>query len=299
MPALTIPQGALEELLLHELRANAVEIRVPFSATAFERRHDVIRVGIQRREPLGSPAHCDEWDTVESSSIDAAFVIGADGYHSSVREALGVDNLDVAPTELFAMFEGPDMNGGSTFDLALAAGLGTLAMPLPDQRARWGFQLAAAPEGPLTLERLRVLAHARMPWFPRAPEELQWSTVTHFERRLARSFGDERVWLAGDAAHITSPFGGQSMNGGLTEARDLVERMADCLLLGKPLDSLAALGAAREREWAKLLGFRVEFQGSAQAPAWLREHARHIIPALPASGLDLQHLMRALGVEVR
>ncbi|MEP7051864.1 MAG: NAD(P)/FAD-dependent oxidoreductase [Pseudomonadota bacterium] len=299
MPALTIPQGAFEELLLRELRANAVEIRVPFCASGFERRHDTVRVGIQRREPLGSPAHCDEWATVETASIDAAFVIGADGYHSAVREALGVDNLDVAPTELFAMFEGPDSNGSSTFDLAFAAGLGSLAMPLPNQRARWGFQLGAALEGAPDLDRLRVLAHARMPWCNNAPEQLEWSTVTHFERRLARIFGDERVWLAGDAAHITSPFGGQSMNGGLTEVHDLVERMAECVFNGKSLDSLAALGAAREREWAKLLGFQVEFQSPAHAPAWLREHVRQIIPALPASGLDLQHLMRELEVTIR
>ncbi len=110
---------------------------------------------------------------------------------------------------------------------------------------------------------LRALAHARLPWRQPAPEQAEWSTVTHFERRLARTFGDERVWLAGDAAHITSPFGGQSMNGGLSEVYDLVERMADCVLNGKPSTALEQLGAAREREWAKLLGFQVEFQSAA------------------------------------
>ncbi len=298
MPALTIAQGTLEELLLKELRTYAVEIKAPYVATAFEQKPAGVRAHVQRREPLGSPARDDEWQLVEAASIDAAFVIGADGYESCVRVALGIDNLDLANTELFAMFEGPEARAGSTFELAFAAGLGSLAMPLPQQRTRWAFQLASSLEGSPNLGQLQALSRARMPWRGKLPEQVDWSTVTHFERRLARSFGDERVWLAGDAAHITSPFGGQSMNGGLTEVHDLVERMADSLLKGKPAESLARLSAAREHEWAKLLGFKVEFQSASDAPPWLHQHARHIIPALPASGLDLQHLLRELGVVI-
>jgi 2-polyprenyl-6-methoxyphenol hydroxylase-like FAD-dependent oxidoreductase len=296
MPALTISQGAFEELLLKELRANAVEIKAPYVATAFEREPALVRTHIQRREPLGSPAHCDEWEGVEASSIDSAFVIGADGYNSGVREALGLDNLDVGATETFAMFEGSAASASSTLDLVFAAGLGSIAMPLPEQRARWGFQLVSALDTTPSLAQLRALAAGRMPWRRSPPERFDWSTVTHFERRLARSFGSGRVWLAGDAAHITSPFGGQSMNGGLTEVHDLVDRMADCLLKGKSLGTVEQLGAAREREWAKLLGYKVELQNPDHAPAWLREHARRIISALPASGLDLQRLMGDLAV---
>jgi 2-polyprenyl-6-methoxyphenol hydroxylase-like FAD-dependent oxidoreductase len=300
MPALTISQGAFEELLLKELRAKAIEIKAPYVATAFEQEPAGVRTHIQRREPLGSPAHCDEWECVEASSIDSAFVIGADGYSSGVREALGLDNLDVGATETFAMFEGPEASAteSSTLELAFAAGLGSIVMPLPKQRTRWGFQLVSALDAAPNLDQLRALVGGRMPWRRSPPERVDWSTVTHFERRLARSFGNGRVWLAGDAAHITSPFGGQSMNGGLTEVHDLVDRMADCLLEGKSLDTVEQLGAAREREWAELLGFKVELQNPDNALAWLRGHARRIISALPASGLDLQRLMRDLGVTI-
>jgi 2-polyprenyl-6-methoxyphenol hydroxylase-like FAD-dependent oxidoreductase len=299
MPALTIAQSAFEELLLKALRSYGVEVRAPYSAVSFERRRGGVRTHVQRREPLGSPARYDEWETVESASVDATFVIGADGYDSSVRAALGADNLDVAGTELFAMFEGPDPNAGHTFDLAFGAGLASLAMPLPKQRSRWGFQLFSALDAAPSPSQLRALSHARMPWRRDVPDQVEWSTVTHFERRLARTFGEDGVWLAGDAAHITSPLGGQSMNGGLSEVHDLVERMADCLVQGKPAAILEQLGRAREREWAKLLGFGVQFEHPADAPAWLREHARRIIAALPVSGLDLQHQMRALGVAIR
>ena len=88
------------------------------------------------------------------------------------------------------------------------------------------------------------------------------------------------------------------MNGGLSEASDLVEHMAACLLEGKSLATLEQLAAAREREWHKLLGFNVQFDAAASAPAWLRENARRIVPALPASGPDLQQLLLQLGLTV-
>jgi 2-polyprenyl-6-methoxyphenol hydroxylase-like FAD-dependent oxidoreductase len=301
MPALTIPQGVLEELLMKELRYEAVEIRTPCEATAFGVSADVVRARVVRRE-LASPRSAGqegEWEPVESSLLEAEFVIGADGYDSRVRACLGIESLDVGATETFAMFEGPRATVGTTLDLSFQEGLGSVAMPLPEQRGRWGFQVDGDLSRVPDLAQLEELLKERAPWHEQAALGVDWSTVTHFERRLARRFGAGRVWLAGDAAHITSPFGGQSMNGGLTEAFDLVEYMAACLLERKPLATLEQLGAAREREWHKLLGFNPHFDGPENAPSWLREHARRIVPALPASGLDLQHLLRQLGMTVR
>ncbi|MET0794020.1 MAG: NAD(P)/FAD-dependent oxidoreductase [Polyangiaceae bacterium] len=301
MSALTITQSVFEELLLKELRNHEVEIRSPCEVTTLAFSPNSVQARIVRREfaTLGAPAHDGDWEPVESALIDAEFVIGADGYESRVRKSLGLDSLEVGATETFAMFEGPRATLGSTLDLAFEDGLGSAAFPLPSQRCRWGFQLGSDLGALPDIDRLRHLLRERAPWHDEQPTEVEWSTVTHFERRLARRFGSGRVWLAGDAAHITSPFGGQSMNGGLTEVHDLVEHMAGHLLEGKPLATLEQLGAAREREWHKLLGFNVRFDAAASAPAWLRENARRIVPALPASGLDLQHLLRQLGVTVR
>ena len=301
MSALTITQSVFEELLLKELRNHEVEIRSPCEATTLACSPNSVQARVVRRElaTLGAPAHDGDWEPVESALVDAEFVIGADGYESRVRKSLGFESLEVGATETFAMFEGPRAAVGSTLDLAFQEGLGSAAFPLPSQRGRWGFQLDSELGALPDLDRLRQLLAERAPWHDEQPTEVEWSTVTHFERRLARRFGNGRVWLAGDAAHITSPFGGQSMNGGLTEVHDLVEHMAGHLLEGKPLATLEQLGAAREREWHKLLGFNVRFDAPANAPAWLRENARRIVPTLPASGLDLQHLLRQLGVTVR
>jgi len=299
-PALTIAQSVFEEVLLKALREEDVEIRSPCEATALTRSAAAVQARVVRREfrTLGAPEHDGEWDPVESSLLDAAFVIGADGYQSRVRASLGLETLDVGATETFAMFEGPRSTVETTMELGFYDGLGSAAFPLPDHRGRWGFQLASAFSAPPDLEHLRALLSERAPWHEQAPAEVEWSTVTHFERRLARRFGSGRIWLAGDAAHITSPFGGQSMNIGLTEASELVEHMAGCILEGKSLATLEQLAATREREWHKLLGFNVQFDAVASAPAWLREHARRIVPTLPASGSDLQQLLAQLGLNI-
>ena len=197
------------------------------------------------------------------------------------------------------MFEGPQTRGESSFDLAFASGLGSIVLPLANRRTRWGFQLASDLSLTPDIGHLRAFLRERAPWQHEIPELVEWGTVTHFERRLARRFGRGRVWLAGDAAHITSPFGGQSMNGGLTEAHDLVAQMADCISGAKPVEALEQQAAIREREWHKLLGFNVQIDLLPNAPSWLTEHARRIVPALPASGQDLRSLLKQLGLAIR
>jgi len=300
-PALTIAQSVLEEVLLRALRDEDVQIRSPYEATTFTRSASSVQARVVRREfqTLGAPAHDGEWQPVESSLIDADFVIGADGYESRVRAILGFESVDVGPTETFAMFQGPRPTLDSAMNLGFQRGLGSASLPLHGHRGRWGFQLGSDFSALPDLDQLRTLLAERAPWHEPEPTDIEWSTVTHFERRLARRFGGGRVWLAGDAAHITSPFGGQSMNGGLSEASDLVEHMAACLLEQRSLATLEQLGAVREREWHKLLGFNVQFDAVASAPPWLREHARRIVPALPASGPDLHELLTQLGLTVR
>ena len=61
----------------------------------------------------------------------------------------------------------------------------------------------------------------RATWFRGRIDQINWRIMVRFERRLAKSFGQNRVWLAGDAGHLTGPAGMHSMNVGLREALDL------------------------------------------------------------------------------
>jgi 2-polyprenyl-6-methoxyphenol hydroxylase-like FAD-dependent oxidoreductase len=77
-----------------------------------------------------------------------------------------------------------------------------------------------------------------------------------FERRLAASFGRGRVWLAGDAAHLTGPAGMQSMNAGLAEAHQLATSIARIRGGQAGLEELEAYGRERLADWGFLLGLR-------------------------------------------
>jgi len=306
-PALAVSQLTLEKVLLAALRERRVEVRAPHQASSLEQGEHAVEVRVVRRElaTLGSPAHYSEWEPVESSRISAKFVIGADGYESRMRDALGIHTAEVGALESFAMFEVPRRTPKSTTArLGFCDGLGDVTYPLPDQMTRIGFQLAEGLDLPPDSSRLGDLLSRRCPDFAlgEAVEHgdsfVRWASVMHFERRLTRRFGRGRVWLAGDAAHVTSPLGNQSMNVGLYEAHDLTERIADCVRSGSSPSLLERYGSEREREWHKLLGVNVSFELLPGAPSWLASHARRLVPAIPASGPDLTEILRELGLRL-
>lgn len=297
-PALSIPQAALEKILLELVREEAIDIHSPCQGTELTVHADSVQTRIVRRELSQSGSARDEgpWEPVESWLIDSAFVIGADGYESRVRTALAIESTTLGGTETFALFEGPSASESSTFELGFYDGLGSVSNPLPGGRTRWGFQLATDFHAPASVERVQELLAERMPWTNCRPTDLEWSTVSHFERRLSKRFGSGRVWLAGDAAHVTSPLGGQSMNRGFSEAYDFVQHMAGSIQQQAPIAALQQLGATQARDWHQLLGFNVSYSAKPGAPAWVGEHARRIVPSLPASGQDLQPLLAQLGM---
>ena len=299
-PALAVSQRILEVALLSALREERVELRTPLQAVTFEQQAGHVDVRVVRRElvTLGSPAHYSEWEPIDSSIVRASFVIGADGYDSRVRSALGIEPVSMGSTETFAMFEAADGIEGHTAHLCLDDDLGSVMLPLPGARMRWGFQIGDHLDEDADIERLRGLLAERAPWYLGQPTSVSWGTVIHFERQLARRFGKNRVWLAGDAAHVTSPLGSQSMNAGLAEAHDLAERMASAARSPDGLDMLDSYGAERAREWHKLLGVNVRFDLLPHAPSWLSAHARRIVPVLPASGAELTGLLERIGLRL-
>jgi 2-polyprenyl-6-methoxyphenol hydroxylase-like FAD-dependent oxidoreductase len=308
-PALAVSQAVLEQVLVDGLRAQGVSIRVPYQAATLEQGPDHVDVRLLRRElvTLGSPAHYSEWEPVDSSIVRAAFVIGADGYESRVRSALGIELVELSPAESFAMFESAtQVEDAPVFRLGFRGGLGNVAYPIAGERRRWGFQVDRGLDAPADSTRLNELLlewAAELP--PSAGDELRreqlehvdWGTVIHFERRLCRRFGKGRVWLAGDAAHVTSPFGAQSMNLGFSEAHELVERIIQSLRAGGA-SALEEYSVERVREWHKLLGVNVSFELLPRAPRWLSTHIRRLVPALPASRNALTELLEQLGVRL-
>jgi 2-polyprenyl-6-methoxyphenol hydroxylase-like FAD-dependent oxidoreductase len=144
------------------------------------------------------------------------------------------------------------------------------------------------------MELSRLLAD-RMPWYTAQPGSFEWCGSTDFQPAVASSFGDGRVWLAGDAAHSTGPLGAQSMNVGMQEADELTLHIAESLT-GQRGALGTAYAAGRRLEWNRLLGLGAGAPSLAHAPAWVGRNMPQLLTALPVSGDDLHDVLEQLRV---
>jgi 2-polyprenyl-6-methoxyphenol hydroxylase-like FAD-dependent oxidoreductase len=270
---------------------------------------------IERLERLGTGEDAPT-AVADAYIVRPEHVLGADGFHSVVRHALQASWIEISPAELFAVFEvAVDGDPGSEARVILDEGATSVLWPLGMHRARWSFQIddwpgfeeprfksrrlpqvADEPFPYLVRGRLEKLIAERAPWFSLDMGEVIWSMTVRFEHRLAGRFGRENAWLAGDSAHLASPVGAQSMNLGLKEAWDLARAFDGVLREDAPLELLERCEAEHRNEWRRLLGARGKPSCGPATDPWVRKHAACLIPCLPASGADLDLLLRQLGL---
>ncbi|RSN07211.1 pentachlorophenol monooxygenase [Streptomyces sp. WAC 01325] len=160
-------------------------------------------------------------------SVRARYAVAADGGRSAVRRALGIgmtgETVDPKPTLVAdARITGLDRDNWHIFP-PRGDGDGFLAVcPLAGTE---DFQVTAQfPEGSsvdLSLEGVRKVVAARSHLAPEDVTEVRWASDFRPRAALADRFRDRRVFLAGDAAHIHSPAGGQGLNTSVQDAYNL------------------------------------------------------------------------------
>lgn len=170
----------------------------------------------------------------------ARWLVGCDGGHSSVRKGAEI-KFPGETREDIRMF----VADGEVHGLGREAwhlwrsdeGFVTIC-PLPSTDLfQFGFVLNSGEEAPQTLHEMQATLDRRIGPSGIRLNTPQWSSVWRSNSRLAETYRKGRVLLAGDAAHVHSPTGGQGMNTGIQDAHNLgwklaaVERgMPDCLL---------------------------------------------------------------------
>lgn len=312
-----LPQSELEELLEERLRSN-YRVEVGWNHRLAD-LHTVGATAVASVHKLGYA--CTGYLVSELErlvmkrlSIHAAFVVGADGHSSLVRQGLEIPFDQVVGGELFAVRE-ITVEGSIEPEVRLVLDDTTtnVCLPLSENRCRWSCQLPQAELGaehetkqrmavlleqeafdPQSIQQLQAFLRKRVPWFETPIKEIDWSATVQFERRLARRFGQDRCWLAGDAAHQTGPAGVQSMNIGLSEAEDLADKLAAILRGRASLETLENYNLERHGEWQRLLG--AGLAPTDQASPWVKQRASKILTCLPASGAELVALAGQLGL---
>ena len=205
-----LQQTHTERALLRRAEENdLVEVRFGSAVTGL--RHDTSSVTLELE-------HGDE--------ITAAYVIGADGAHSTVRKLLGVEfpgksfNDRFLIADIRAELPFPRDERRFYFDPPSNPGRQILIHPQPDGEWRIDWQVPPETDPDERLdERIRALVGD-------TPYELVWLTSYRFHSRLASRFRVGRVCLAGDAAHLMAPFGARGMNSGVEDATTLAHAIS-------------------------------------------------------------------------
>jgi 2-polyprenyl-6-methoxyphenol hydroxylase-like FAD-dependent oxidoreductase len=230
---LGIPQPETERILTEHLAKFGVEVERPVALTSLKQDTRGVEVELLTSDNL-----------TETAAF--RYVVGCDGAHSAVRRLLEIPfEGDRFPFEF--------MLGDVVLDVKLPRGVMLrsvrpveggapdflVAIPLPE-RSRFRVSMlapdssAGASEsdhglqserpGP-SIEELQVVADRLLPTKV-VVSDLRWSSKFRISMRLAASYRKGRGFIAGDAAHIHPPTGGQGMNTGIQDAYNLAWKMA-------------------------------------------------------------------------
>ena len=159
------------------------------------------------------------------------FVLGCDGANSTIRELAGITMDDLGFTERWLVIDIRAETGLDTWDgveqICDPARAATF-MQVTGDRYRWEFRLFDG-EDEAGLITPAALGQLLRPWTGRTDlgglEIIRTATYT-FRARLASRFQTGRVFLLGDAAHLTPPFIGQGLAAGLRDADNLAWKLA-------------------------------------------------------------------------
>ncbi len=216
-PFVNISQTEVEELLIDRVRALGIDLRWGHRLTGLTDGGDGVDLAF---ETADGPA-----------SVHAQYVVGTDGAHSAVRHLVGVDFPGHSFPDQFLICdiraELPFPNERRFFfDPPWNPGRQVLIHPQPDGLWRIDWQIPPGTDIEAENADGRLDRRIRAVVGERANYELAWMTVYRFHQRIADRFRARRTFLAGDAAHLYSPFGARGLNSGVPDAENLAWKLA-------------------------------------------------------------------------
>jgi 2-polyprenyl-6-methoxyphenol hydroxylase-like FAD-dependent oxidoreductase len=280
---LSLPQRRTEETLLRALgQQPSVRLLRGYQVTGYTTGTEGVEVtalaGSGNREEAGVDSHGGG-----EALLRGRLLCGCDGKHSTIRRAMGAGWAGRALSDTFAMADiVDDTELGETAHLWFTSGGSVESFPLPGGVRRWIVQTPGYdPAPPPGL--VQRLAESRSGVELRCSREL-WRSSFRTERRESSFWTMPPAFLAGDAAHLMPPIGGQGMNIGLGDA----EHLGDLLSLGlaepRRLGELAATYEERRRRaFRAAAGRSIIGMKIGTGEGWVASRLREIlIPAAVA-----------------
>ncbi|MDF9816204.1 FAD-dependent monooxygenase [Streptomyces sp. SPB162] len=239
-PFATLPQYETERLLTEHLAGFGTEVERATELRSLETRPEEIEAVLAH--PGG-----------RIERLRARYVVGCDGAHSLVRKAAGLTFEGNASPEQYLI-------GDVEVDWELPPGYSMRAVhldangevddmlvciPMPGVRRYWlsmfrprvhaeGDEASSTPDAPKPergegqgpdLDQIQAVLDRLSPEVTTA-STLRWSSTFRTSHRLVDRYRNERLFVAGDAAHIHPPIGGQGLNTGVQDAYNLAWKLA-------------------------------------------------------------------------
>jgi 2-polyprenyl-6-methoxyphenol hydroxylase-like FAD-dependent oxidoreductase len=206
-----LEQSRNEEILYENLQKLGADVRWESPVTAVRQTED----GIAAK--------------VGNDTVRARFCVGCDGANSAVRKARRIDFPGSTNAQRFYVIDATAVGGlvSNAVNVRPSGDDFLLAFPMSD-RGDWrliGTADDTDGDGDLTEQDVRP----RIRRFAVTYGDARWFATYRVHHRIAAAFRDGPFFLAGDAAHVHSPVGGQGMNTGLQDAHNLAFKLADVL----------------------------------------------------------------------
>ncbi len=202
----------------------------------------------------------------EEEAIRAQYLVGTDGGRSFVRQALGIDfpgnTLGIRAVVADLLLEGLTRDAWHRFNEGSMADQISLC-PLAGTDL---FQLQAPVplegEIDLSVQGVGAMIAQRSGRTDIVVRDVLWASAYQMNARLADRYRVGRVFLAGDAAHIHPPTGGQGLNTSLQDSYNLGWKLA-AVLRGAPETLLNTYEEERRPIAAEMLGLSTRLLDAA------------------------------------
>ncbi|MFF8835339.1 FAD-dependent monooxygenase [Streptomyces sp. NPDC015130] len=289
---LITPQYEVERLL--EERAEAAGVDFRYGTELRGLSQDAEHAVAELTGPDGTP-----------TTLRARYLVGTDGVRSAVRTALGlpfpgdsvIRSIVLADVRLAEKPEGLLTVNGTGDAFAFVA-------PFGDGWYRvmgWDRTHQVPDSEPVDLDEVRAIARRAL-GSDYGMHDARWISRFHSDERQVPAYRAGRVFLAGDAAHVHSPAGGQGMNTGLQDAANLSWKLVAVLRGDAPdpealLDSYHSerhpVGAMVLRSSGAIVRLAMAHSSLQRA---VRSLAARALSAVPAASAKAMGMISGLGI---